>query len=119
MLFRTVSHPSEVQGTPQSEGYLFADSWDDWFKFNTLFLLVIFDANGARHEIGGVKIGQFGMHDAQRRPDLPPTFENLGETFFSLGQDDSYYGTLNSLGPELRDSVLNSLRDVALNLDLF
>jgi predicted ATPase len=119
MLFKTVSHASEVQGTPQSEAYLIADSWDDWFRFNTLYSLVVFDDSGGRHDIGGVKIGQFGMQDTQRRPDLPATFEILSEEFFSLGQDDSYYGTLNGLGPEIRDGVLKNLRDVALDLDLF
>ena len=119
MLFRTVSQLSELPGTARSAAYLIADSWDDWFKFNTLYSLVVFDAQGDRHEVGGVKIGQFGMAEMQRRPDLPVEFETLTDACFSLGQDDSYYGTLNGLGPELRDDVLRSLRDVALDLDLF
>lgn len=119
MLFRTLSLPTELPGAARSAAYLIVDSWDDWFKFNTLYSLVIFDAQGLKHEVGGVKIGQFSMADSQPRPDLPVEFATLGDEFFSLGQDDSYYGTLNSLGPELRDAILKSLRDVALDLELF
>lgn len=119
MLFRTLSQPSQLPRAARSEGYLIADSWEDWFKFNTLFSLVVFDAQGVKYDVGGIKIGQFGMNDTQRRPDLPLEFQALSDEFFSLGQDDSYYGTLNTLGPELRDSILKSLRDVALDLGLF
>jgi predicted ATPase len=119
MLFRLVTPFSEQPAAMRSEAYLTADSWDDWFKFNTLYTLVIFDASGKRHEVGGIKIGQFGMLETQRQPNLPGKFEALGEEFFSLGQDDSYYTTLNNLGPEIRDGVLKSLRDVALDLELF
>lgn len=74
MLFKTVSEPPKISNTTCSdaypEAYLVADSWDDWFKFNTLYTLIIVDAH-AQYEVGGVKIGQFGMADSQRQPDLP------------------------------------------------
>jgi predicted ATPase len=126
MLFKVLAQPTQIpaqpaalQGVAQAAAYLIADSWDDWLKFNTLYTLVIFDDQGVKHEVGGVKIGQFGMTDTQKRPDVPLEFTALSQELFSLGQDDSYYGTLNSLGPELRDDVLKSLRDMALDLDLF
>lgn len=99
--------------------FLLTDKWDDWFEYSTLYSLVIFDHNGERHTIGGVKIGQFAMEDGQRRPNLPERFDELDERFFSLGQDDSYYGDLNQLGAATRDRVLRALRDVALDTELF
>ncbi|WOH57767.1 AAA family ATPase [Bradyrhizobium sp. BWC-3-1] len=74
---------------------------------------------GERHDIGGVKIGEFGMAENQRRPDIPTSFDELDQRFFSLGQDDSYYDDLNNLGPEMRDRILHGLRDVALDPELF
>lgn len=99
--------------------YLLTDNWDDWFKFSTLYTLVIYDEAGDRHSIGGVKIGQFAMAEDQRRPNLPEQFDNLDDRFFSLGQDDSYYDALNALGSGIRDRVLGALRDVALDPNLF
>ncbi|WP_315812465.1 AAA family ATPase [Bradyrhizobium sp. SZCCHNR2028] len=107
--------PSEAA----SKAYLLMDNWDDWFKYSTLYSLVIFDEDGERHSVGGVKIGQFAMADGQRRPDMPETFNSLDERFFSLGQDDSYYDYLNRLGGPTRDRVLRGLRDLALDNDLF
>ena len=99
--------------------YLLMDTWDDWFKYATLYSLVIFDEDGERHSIGGVKIGQFDMKERQRQADIPKQFDELDERFFSLGQDDSYYGGLNRLGEATRDRVLRALRDVALDTELF
>ena len=50
-----------------NQAYLLMDNWDDWFKYSTLYSLVIFDEVGERHNIGGVKIGQFAMGEGQRR----------------------------------------------------
>jgi hypothetical protein len=91
---------------------LMEDEWDDWFEFSTMYTLYIFEDNGVRHEIGSVKIGQFGMKEKQRRPELPQEFEALDDRFFSLGQDDSYYAQLNELVPNLRDEILQALRDL-------
>jgi hypothetical protein len=49
--------PAQVTG----KAFLLTDNWDDWFKFSTLYRLVVFDEDGERHSIGGVKIGQFNM----------------------------------------------------------
>jgi predicted ATPase len=107
------------------KAYLLRDGWDDWYKFQTLFALVIFDYEGVRHDIGQLKIGQASLKPArttepgQRSPELPDTFEVLDDQFFSLGQDESYYETLWSLGDELAAAVLVALRDCALSLDIF
>src|ERR1700727_2354595 len=97
--------------------FLLRNGWDDWFKFRTLFSLVVFDYEGVRHDIGHLKIGQLGLKPAgttepgQRSPQLPEAFEELGEQFFSLGQDESYYETLWSLGDDVAESILVALRD--------
>jgi hypothetical protein len=102
-----------------SKAFLVSDDWDDWFKFSTLYGLLFVDAGGTHHDIGGVKIGQFGMEKGQRRPRLPATFDALNDTFFSLGQDDSYYEKLNELGSAIRDRVLAGLQDLAFHPDVF
>ena len=95
--------------------YLEADSWDD-FGYKTLWALWIVRDDRV-HEIGGVKIGHT---TDQARPDVPKLFSQLPEGFFSLGQDEEYYDKLNQLDdPSLRQEILTSLRDVALDLALF
>ncbi|HPL67672.1 MAG TPA: AAA family ATPase [Smithellaceae bacterium] len=99
--------------------FLVPDSWDDWFKFSTMYDLIVFDRDGNRHDIGKVKIGQFGMKRDQRSPELAATFDALGEDFFSLGQDDSYYEKIYGLGDNLSSVILEGLRDVVIAPDLF
>lgn len=109
------------QSSPSSGkevAYLLTDNWDDWFSYSTMYTLIVIDADGAKHLIGSVKIGQVGMKPDQRRPELESSFEMLGESFFSVGQDDTYYEELNSLGISLRDQVLTGLRDMAFDPQL-
>lgn len=99
--------------------YLVVDNWNDWFRFQTMYFLIVFDTNGLEHSIGNVKIGQFGMLESQHRPNIDSTFDQIGDSFFSVGQDDSYYMQLNDLGYQLREHVLASLNDLAVNPELF
>ena len=117
--FRVLPVGSRAPMEGASRAYLVEDNWDDWFKYTTLYNLVLFDEDGERHIVGGVKIGQFGMRDRQKRANIPQNFDALDEEFFSLGQDDSYYDVLNRLGATVRERVLSGLRDMALNNDLF
>ncbi|MBI5611767.1 MAG: AAA family ATPase [Gammaproteobacteria bacterium] len=117
--FSVLPSSGRPPSSAQSQAYLVTDEWDDWFTFSTLYVLIVFDQAGVRHDVGGVKIGQFQMQEGQRRPDLPSQFDELDERFFSLGQDDSYYEGLNNLGDELRNEVLVGLRDVAVDPQLF
>lgn len=98
---------------------LYTDGWDDWFTYGTMYSAVYFDGDGTELRIGSVKIGQFGMDKKQYRPSIPQQFETLGEQFFSLGQDDSYYEVINEMGDEFRDEYLTALRDVAADEQLF
>lgn len=106
-----------IISTPNT-GYLVADRWDDWFKYNTMYDFYIIDADSEKHYIGKVKIGQKDMSEGQRRPALPLTFSTLSEDFFSLGQDSYYYENIKNLGDNCRQEVLTALNDIAYNLKL-
>ena len=105
--------------------YLIVDNWDDWFSFRTMFTVLVIDEAGARHQIGSVKIGRAGLLPAretkpgQRAPELPPEFDELPEGYFSLGQGEDYYESLNKLSDAQRQKMLVGLRDVAFNNSIF
>ncbi len=99
--------------------YLVEDQWDDWFQYSTMYDLYITDKNNEKQYIGKVKIGQWGMKDDQRRPNIPKVFNQLDDSFFSLGQDDYYYERIKDLGYEFRAEILNNLNDIALNEALY
>lgn len=109
-------------GTKGWSAYLNSDQWDDWGKYCTQFYLTVVDKEGEHREIGQVKIGQRGLkpHGASakiprgyRNPNVPATFEQLDNDFFSVGQDEEYYANINDLGDTIREQVLTCLRDVA------
>ena len=55
--------------------FLWEDNWNDWFEYQTLYSLVVFDGQGVEHFAGGVKIGQFGWQNKKYRPELPAEFQ--------------------------------------------
>ncbi len=105
--------PTEATG----QAFLIMDDRDDWGKFKTQYALIIFDSKGIPHHIGDVKIGQFLMK--QERPAIPSTFNVLKSSFFSLGQDDTYYERLHAQGMTICKRVLNGLRDIAADENRF
>jgi len=93
-----------------------------------MFYLTIVDATGIAHDIGNIKIGQFGLEPHEggvkipkghRKPSLPDKFESLDATFFALGQEEDFYEKLSKLGDSVRENVLSSLREVAFDLTLW
>lgn len=106
-------------GSSKNCAYLREDDWDDWFEFSTMYDLIVFDGEGIRHDIGPVKIGQFGMAKDQRRPNLPKSFSELDERFFSLGQGEEYYEHLAKLDSQLKHQIATGLRDVVHDLALW
>lgn len=98
---------------------LLEDGWDDWFTYETKYSLYRYDESGQSKwtSMGSVKIGQLGMADGQRRPDLPEAFDSLESNFFSLGQDSDYYVKAVDLG--LQNRLLNSLNDIAFDNRIF
>lgn len=98
---------------------LYTDNWDDWFTYSTLYNVYYYFDNGDDIHLGSIKIGQKGMKDGQRRPDLPDHFENLESIFFSLGQDVSYYENINKLGDDNRHELLRGLNDIAYDSRIY
>ncbi|EKZ9001013.1 AAA family ATPase [Vibrio fluvialis] len=98
--------------------YLKENSWDD-FGFKTLFSLIIFDNEGERHDIGNVKIGCKNQKSGLVSELISEQFNSLDHNFFSLGQDDKYYSNIQSLQPKLRYNLLESLRDIVDNEEVF
>lgn len=101
--------------------------WDDWFKFETSYLVFYISSEGVKHRIGTTKIGRFGLRPASyaayeegvsRKPSPPVKFESLPVDFFSLAQDPSFYERLSTLGSKVRDGVLLGLRDLAAKPEL-
>src|SRR5882757_6301272 len=106
------------------------NDWDDWFEFETVFYLEVYDESGQGHKAGLVKIGERGLkgrrrfpdgrHEGYRYPSVPPfSSPELPPNLFSLGQDETYYETLNQLSETLRVEILRGLRDIAFDLALF
>ncbi|WP_027834870.1 AAA family ATPase [Maritalea myrionectae] len=128
MFFKVIENWSEVPADAKDQAFLLVDSWDDWFSFQTMFTLWVFDEESKRHRVGSVKIGQIGLRASGRSvepapdvrtPDLEQTFDGLDDRFFSLGQEEDYYETLNSLSRSQRQRVLIGLRDCAYDLEIF
>lgn len=99
--------------------YLITDNWDDWFKYSTMYSTVYVDEAGQEHDLGSVKIGEFGMKKGQRRPNIPDHFEALDSNFFSIGQSDDYYEQLKILGDDIREAILIGLKDMAYDKDIY
>lgn len=119
MRFVVLPHGQRRPRADQDVVYLLTDAWDDWFKYSTMYAVYYFDGSGESHSIGEVKIGSFNMPSGQRRPNLPEEFTVLGEEFFSVGQDDTYYEKLNELGPGVREEYLIAMRDVAFDAERY
>lgn len=128
MFFTVIKNWGEVPADAKNQAFLLLSNWDDWFSFQTTFTLWVFDEDGKIHRVGSVKIGQIGLRASRngaepapnvRTPDLEHAFDDLGDRFFSLGQDEDYYETLNSLSKNQRQRVLLGLRDCAFDLEIF
>ncbi|MBD3672001.1 MAG: AAA family ATPase [Planctomycetaceae bacterium] len=122
MTFRVISQDTRISSKIKGwSAYLHRDFWDDWGKYCTQFYLTIVDPDGEHHDIGNVKIGEAGLKPGRgknlpaqtRKPDIPASFDQLDEEFFSVGQDEDYYAKLGRLGDSIRVRVLTSLNDVA------
>lgn len=119
MQFRVITGHAPV--TDRDVVHLRHTGWDDWFKFSTLYNAAYVDADGKPHEIGGAKIGRAGLlpagkgtdREGHRYPNPPKQFNQLEGSFFSLGQDASFYEALTDLGAAFRDTFLKAMRDIA------
>ena len=51
MFFSVLSVGTRPPGRTE-EAFLIVDHWDDWFSYETMFSLIVFDKQGHRHDIG-------------------------------------------------------------------
>lgn len=98
---------------------LYDDAWNDWYKYETQFTLVVVDEHGTSHTPGSVKIASRGLTTEQRRPALDVTFDGLGEDYYSVGQTEDYYEVLSKLSSQLRERILVGLRDISYNTAIY
>jgi hypothetical protein len=119
MLFHLVTSEADIRQAPAPGAYLIRDNWNDWFKFKTMYALYLVSNPGSFVNVGSVKIGQKGMNDQTESPAIPELpFETLDDTFFSVGQSEDYYETLNQY-PDLNELVYSALRDCAYYPEIF
>jgi len=93
---------------------LLSDNWDD-YSFKTLFTARIYHTNGSAFDLGNVKIGYFGQQEGRTLDSLiplAPSFDELPENYFSLGQSPDYYARLMEIPADIRIEYLRSMRDV-------
>jgi len=125
MLFNIISTQRSIPSSPANLVFLIKDRWDDWGKYQTQFYVIVFDSTGNKFEPGSVKIGHRGLEPSRtiepgkRAPALDREFDALPEGYFSLGQGEDYYETLNTIPEKLRIAILQGLRDCAWDLELF
>ncbi len=100
---------------PLPQVALVPDGWNDWWEFETLYSVVYFDADGKRHHLGSIKVGEKNMSSGSKRPNLPPIFVQLAKEFFVLGQDVEYYETIKDFGDEIRENIHTGLNDIAFD----
>ena len=116
----------------QNTLYLRRDNWDD-YCFRTTFDVSYCDNIGNIISISQVKIAITGMEPKPNElPNsititkpavifdiIPKHFSKLDDSYFSLGQDESYYVNIAHLGDNKRIEILTALQDVAFNLKHF
>ena len=107
------SYPPKVG---KSRCYLKKNNWND-YSFVTTFAFSLHDENGDYHEIGSVRIGFVGQtEDTATYKKLGNNFDNeLPPEFFSLGMGSEYYAELYKLDQNLREEILNAMKDVVFS----
>lgn len=96
--------------------YLIIDNWND-FSYRTLYEIILFDENGNKHDLGYIKIANFGQ-TTEERIELEDEFQSLDERFFSLGQGTDYYSSIQNLSLELKELFLISVNDIIYDEEL-
>lgn len=96
--------------------YLTLDNWND-FSYRTLYQITLFDENGIKHDLGYVKIANFGQ-TTDERIELEEEFELLDDRYFSLGQSDEYYSIIQALNPQLKELFLIKIKDIVFDQEL-
>lgn len=98
--------------------YLTIDHWND-FSFVTMFYLSLHDESGTHYDVGNVKIGFNGQTtETSTYSLLGNRFAQLPDGFFSVGQDVEYYQKISSLPEQLKNKLLEALKDIVFSPSL-
>lgn len=91
-------------------------TWDDWFTYETEFVVEYITSFNDTVRLGTIKIAHENM---DRVPNIPDRFEELDDSYYSLGTDSMFYEILLKVFPVDWDRmvILESLKDVACNRD--
>lgn len=113
MIFHFLMDQNKVPAKAENTVYLIYDNWDD-YGFRTMFGLVVFDENGAKHELPRLNIGFVGQTtDVETYTLLKVPFSELGDGFFSLCHSVDFYKTLyRDFSEEWREEFLRALKDL-------
>lgn len=114
MFLNLIFHKLSIRTWFPEEGntsvYLRANTWDD-YSYRTTYDIILFDETGHKHELGIVKIANFGQ-TPDSRIEIDETFSTLSGEYFSLGQSPEYYSIVQNLNPILKTQFLNGLKDI-------
>ena len=91
-------------------------TWNDWFTYETEFVVEYIRNLNDTVRLGTIKIAHENM---DRVPNIPDRFEELDDSYYSLGTDSMFYEILLKIFPKDWDRmvILESLKDVACNRD--
>ena len=118
MLITVIEKPWNVPSNSINKVILVRDNWND-YGFCTTFSLVIFDEQGAKHEMGSMQIAFEGQTtDKSTYAIIDKEFRSLDDKYFSLGGGVDYYKNFNKLKESFKRDVLESLRDISYNVDI-
>lgn len=105
--------------------YLVRDHWNDYWKYNTMFDVFCIN-NGRFKYIGKTKIGMKGLKPIEQNQighdmlNLPTNFNQLSDSYFSLGQSPDYYQNIKGFFPETElTQFLAGLKDMVHNIDIY
>lgn len=91
---------------------LTTDDWNDWNEAETLFHAK-YVSTTERIDLGEVKV--MTTKSTQTRKVIEREFTQLDDSYCSLGQSLEYYKEISKLSANIRNQILNGLRDVATN----
>jgi predicted ATPase len=95
---------------------LLKDSWND-YSYTTLHKLFYIKDRFKIEEIGYLKIGMVGQSEGQESIG-EHEFSQLGDNYFSLGQDASYYENIRKLPDDDKILLLKGLKDIVFSDDV-
>ena len=119
MIFHFVMDRRNVPAKAVETVYLIYDSWDD-YGFRTTFGVIVFDEDGARHDLPRFNIGFVGQTTSVDTYTMfKEPFNELPDGYFSLCGSVDFYKKLNSdFTEDWREEFLRALRDLVRYPDL-